>query len=373
MQVEHWGAVPAEDDGGQLTADKYVPTAAKKPKLDEIRQRGEIQPEDNHHLVELKSSLVTQTIEVMKQTEVLQSLIETYSNKNGSSNYLLNPCLMIPEVDFPPENAADLVGGQKFQKPIWFTPTVDTAYSRGDPQPYPEISSHVCRQALRKVMCGMLRLAGFTDCSESAVQLLTDATEEFLRSFIGEYRGFYDAEPRLQKSTVLKLVPLERAYTGVTGTSLTQVHNYYKHKVMARNRVEIGEFNSVLQEYDKLMKESQSSMLHKQHHNEFNGSDFLNILDNSATGSSQSMGGHNTMVGDMLQDLGGSTGSSGTVSSQQMLYGLLDSQISSTSTMTTATSGNGSANGNGNGNGSGASAGASGGHGATTFHATFES
>ncbi|EDX02651.1 uncharacterized protein LOC6525721 [Drosophila yakuba] len=359
MQTEHWGSLPAEDDGVQLTPDKYVPTAAKKPKLDEIRLRGDLQPDEKHHKVELKSALVTQTIEVMKQTEVLQSLIETYSNKNGSSNYLLNPCLMIPEVDFPPENAAELVGSQKFQKPIWFTPSVDTAYSRGDPQAYPEISSSACRQAMRKVMCGMLRLAGFTDCSESAVQLLTDATEEFLRSFIGEYRGYYDSQPRLQKSTVLQLVPLERAHVALTGTSLTQVHNYYKHKVLARNRVEIGEFNSVLQEYDKLMKESQSSM--QKQHNEFNGHDFLNILDNSATGSSQSIGG-NLAMGDMLQDLGGSTGSSGTVSSQQMLYGLLDGQISSNTSNMTGTSGNGSTGGNGNGNGATVS----------NFHATFE-
>ncbi|XP_052849661.1 uncharacterized protein LOC128260570 [Drosophila gunungcola] len=359
MQVEHWGSLPTEDDGVQLTPDKYVSTAAKKPKLDEIRLRGEPQPNEKHHKLELKSALVTQTIEVMKQTEVLQSLIETYSNKNGSSNYLLNPCLMIPEVDFPPENAAELVGSQKFQKPIWFTPTVDTAYSRGDPQSYPEISSSTCREAVRKVMCGMLRLTGFTDCSESAVQLLTDATEEFLRSFIGEYRGYYDAQPRLQKSTVLQLAPLERAHAALTGTSLTQVHNYYKHKVLARNRVEIGEFNSVLQEYDKLMKESQSSM-QKQQNNEFNGHDFLNILDNSATGSSQSIGG-NMAMGDMLQDLGGSTGSSGTVSSQQMLYGLLDGQISSNTSNMTGTSGNGSTSGNGNGVT------------VTNFHATFES
>lgn len=39
----------------------------------------------NSDQIELKSSLVTQTIEVMKQTEVLQSLIDTYSNKNVSS------------------------------------------------------------------------------------------------------------------------------------------------------------------------------------------------------------------------------------------------------------------------------------------------
>ncbi|EDV34175.1 uncharacterized protein Dana_GF21109 [Drosophila ananassae] len=359
MELDHWGTIPLEDDGPQLPPEKGVYTATKKARFDEARANYEHLPKEMRHTVELRSSLVTQTIEVMKQTEVLQSLIETYSNKNGSSNYLLNPCLMIPEVDFPPENAADLVSEQKFQKPIWFTPPVDTAYSRGDPQDYPEISSDTCRQAVRKVMCGMLRLAGFTDCSESAVQVLTDATEEFLRSFVGEYRGCYDSDPRLQKATSLKLLPLERAYTAITGTSLTQVHNYYKHKVIARNRVEIGEFNGVLQEYDKLMKESQSSMQKQQiqQHQDFNGSDFLNILDNSATGSNQSMGGHQ-MVGDMLQELGGSSaGSSGTASSQQqMLYGLLDGQMSSTSN-TAGTSG--ADNGNG--------------HVVNTFHATFDS
>jgi len=46
MQTEHWGSLPAEDDGGQLTPDKYVPTAAKKLKLDEIRQRGDPQPQE---------------------------------------------------------------------------------------------------------------------------------------------------------------------------------------------------------------------------------------------------------------------------------------------------------------------------------------
>lgn len=282
-------------------------------------------------------------------------MVTFITNFQGTSNYLLNPCQMIPEVDFPPENAADLVGEQKFQKPIWFIPTVDTAYSRGDPQPYPEVSSNTCRHSLRKVMCGLLRLAGFTDCSETAVMLLTDAAEEFMRSFITEYRGFYDIDAKLEKSTMLQLLPLEQAYFSMTGTSLTQVHNYYKHKVISRNRAEIGEFNSVLQEYDKLMKESQSSMQkqQQQNHHEFNGNDFLNILEmqpsddggNSGTGSN-SMG---NIVGDMLQELGGSTNSSISLSNvsngqQQMittnaLYGLLEGQInSSNSTVATTNS-----------------------------------
>ncbi|XP_030382306.1 uncharacterized protein LOC115629859 [Scaptodrosophila lebanonensis] len=337
MQTDHWGDLPMDEESGALTPDKYVPTSVKKLKLDEIQRAAQL-PYERSFKIQLKSSLITQTIEVMKQTEVLQSLIDTYSNKNGTSNYLLNPCQMIPEVDFPPENAADLVGEQKFQKPIWFIPSVDTAYSRGEPQSYPEVSSNVCRFALYKVMCGLLRLAGFTDCSESAIMLLTDAAEEFLRSFTSVYRGFYDVDLKLQASTVLHLLPLEQAYTALTGTSLTQVHNYYKHKVIARNRAEIAEFNSVLQDYDKLMKESQSSM---QKHQEFNGNgnDFLNILemqpsdDGSRSGVGNG-GGIGHIVGDMLKDLGGSNATmtmGNMVGQQQMLgsstlYGLLDGQ-----------------------------------------------
>lgn len=202
---------------------------------------------------------------------------------------------------------------------------------------------------MRKVMCGLLRLAGFTDCSESAVILLTDAAEEFMRSFIIEYRDFYDIDDKLEKSTDLQLLPLERAYFSMTGTSLTQVHNYYKHKVISRNRAEINEFTSVLHDYDKLMKESQSSMQkqQQQQHNQhdFNGHDFLNILEmqpgedggSSATGSN-SMG---NIVGEMLQELGGSTNSSISLSNvssgqQQMLnsnalYGLLEGQMNNNS------------------------------------------
>ncbi|XP_032593881.1 uncharacterized protein LOC6564594 isoform X2 [Drosophila grimshawi] len=75
MLRKHWGEI--EEEGSDITLDKYVPTSGKRPKLGEIRQRGDPLPQDKHEKLELKSSLVTQTIEVMKQTEVLQSLIDT--------------------------------------------------------------------------------------------------------------------------------------------------------------------------------------------------------------------------------------------------------------------------------------------------------
>lgn len=47
MQTEHWGALPVDDEtSAAFVPDKYVPTSAKKAKLDEIRQRGELIPLD---------------------------------------------------------------------------------------------------------------------------------------------------------------------------------------------------------------------------------------------------------------------------------------------------------------------------------------
>ncbi|XP_017851148.1 uncharacterized protein LOC108605849 isoform X2 [Drosophila busckii] len=313
MPTEHWGALSDDEDSNPWMPERCVPTSSKKPKLDELDQLDQLLPMDENVIIELNCSLITQTIEVMKQTEMLQSLIDTYSNKNGNSNYLLNPCQMIPEVDFPPENVADLVNESKFQKPIWFIRTEDTSYSRGEPEEVPEISSNCARHILRKVMCGLLRLAGFTDCSETAVLLLTDATEEFLRGFISEYRRRCDNNAKLKKSTKMQLLPLEQASFALTGTSVTQVHNYYKHKVITRNRAEIAEFNGVLQEYYKLMKESQNSMIKHQQHNDFNGGDYLTFELQPGDDGGNSTTGSNSMgiVGEMtMQELGGGSTSS---------------------------------------------------------------
>lgn len=240
--------------------------------------------------------MVTQTIEVKKQTEMLNSLIETYSNKSGTSNYLLNPCQMIPEVDFPPENIADFHNDDKFTKPIWFIPPQHTRFAKGLPQSYPKLNPEVCRASIRKAVCGQLSVAGFTDIAESALVLFTDAIEEFVRNLMLHLKEVHDNDAQRETQTEVEVQSLEKAYYALTNSSLTQVHNFYKHQLVARNRAEISEFNGVMQEYDKLMKESQNQQ------KEELGGDFLNILE---------MGQPNNRAGNSMQDLGGCAGMMG--------------------------------------------------------------
>ncbi|KAL9881651.1 uncharacterized protein LOC119637031 isoform X2 [Glossina fuscipes] len=254
----------------------------------------------------------------MKQTEMLQSLIDTYSNKSGTSNYLLNPCQMIPEVDFPPENAADFISNEKFAKPIWFIPPQDTKFTKGVPQLYPQLNTEICKASLRKAVCGQLRVAGFTDTAESALILFADAIEEFMRNLLQQVREIHANDPKLETKRDIEVKHLEKAYYSMTNTSLTQVHNYFKHHLIARNRSEIEEFNGVLHEYDKLMKESQNMQK-----DEFQETDFMNIFEMPST----SNGGANASS---VQDFSGSVTNSGSTSAtvlhQNNILGLLDNQ-----------------------------------------------
>lgn len=276
MKRTLWGTATEKHEDSLF--NKLVSQSVKQQKLMEAN-KNKPKPKELQVCVKVKNPLVTQTIEVMKQTEMLQSLIETYSNKSGSNNYLLNPCQMIPQVDFPPENATDFVNDDKFIKPLWFIPPNQTDFTRGVPKEYPQINKQVCKESLRKAICGQLCIAGFTDAAESALVLFTDALEEFIRNFILQIKDIQINE-YADRQPSIDILTLERAYYALTSTSLTAIHNYFKNNLIARNRSEIREFRGVLQEYDKLMKESQNM----QKGGPFQESDFMNFLDFTATG-----------------------------------------------------------------------------------------
>ncbi|XP_075155752.1 spt7 [Haematobia irritans] len=310
-----WGEFTEDEKPQQNDVSKMVPVSAKRLKLSEVQNQMPVEVSKNV-TVKVKNPLVTQTIEVMKQTEMLQSLIDTYSNKSGTSNYLLNPCQMIPEVNFPPENVADFVSDDKFTKPIWFVPPQDTNFAKGVPQHYPQVTSDICRASLRKAVCGQMRVAGFTDTAESALILFADACEEFILNLMQSVREVHANDEKLETQRDIEVKNLEKAYYSMTNNSLTQVHNYFKHHLIAKNRMEIAEFNGVFQEYDKLMKESQ-----RMQKEEFHEGDFMNIFEIPSTSD-----GNNLNVQDFSSSTTGNISNNVNIVSQNTLMNLLDGQ-----------------------------------------------
>lgn len=220
-------------------------------------------------------------------------------------------------MDFPPENAVDFTRDIKYMKPIWYTPKVPSNFSKGVPIAYPQINQDICKAAIRKAICGQLRIAGFTDAANSAIILFTDAVEEFVRNFMEKIHETHRCmNVRLEAQRDINIMQLEKAYYSMTNNSILQIHNYFKHNLITRNRTEINEFKGALSEYDKLMKESQ-----RLQNNKYHESEFMNIFDiasasssSSANYNTMSVGENNGLIPDVLNISGCSINSYGQLS-----------------------------------------------------------
>lgn len=192
----------------------------------------------------------------MHQTEMIRTLIDTYSS--GSNNdYVLNPCQMaMPNIDYPAKYAANLnKSNDRFQKPIWFIPHEESDFVRGVPKKSMKIAKPAVEVGLRKCISGLLRVAGFTETNESALVMMVDALDQFYKLLLENTRSVLLNEEREEENKI-DILTLEKGYFGLTKQSLTSLHNYYKHENIHRNKTEITEFKETFQEYDKLLQEN---------------------------------------------------------------------------------------------------------------------
>ncbi|XP_055606428.1 uncharacterized protein LOC129754399 [Uranotaenia lowii] len=254
MKRKHWGSFEdGSDRKKEVQSSEIVLPMTKMEKFQQIKLPYTITREKR---IPLKNPLVTQTIEVMNQTEMIQTLIDTYSTKSGYS-YILNPCQLMPNIDFPPANTADLSRNEKITRPFWFVNPHDSKFTRGEPKNYPRLTRPVLMQALRKVICGLLRVAGFSEINESALIMAVDGMDQYMRLICEAMRDVLVSDGR-ETESCLDVVTLERGFHGVTKRSITSLHNYYK-EITNKNKNEIREFKDIFQEYDKLLQENHLS------------------------------------------------------------------------------------------------------------------
>jgi STAGA complex 65 subunit gamma len=137
-----------------------------------------------------------------------------------------------------------------FSKPLWFCKP-----STGTPPPknYAQLTKPVVLEVLKKALCGLLKVAGFTEIDESALIMFVDAIDEFYKSFMENAR--FMAVDREVQSPELDVTTLEKAYVNLSNKSLTTLHNYFK-EILRTNRQEIAEFKEAEFEYEKLLHEN---------------------------------------------------------------------------------------------------------------------
>ncbi|KFB37256.1 AGAP000250-PA-like protein [Anopheles sinensis] len=274
MKRTHWGSFEDSSDTRKETeASQIVLPISKMEKFQQIKLPYIITREKR---VPLKNPLVTQTVEVMKQTEMIQTLIDTYSTKSGC-NYILNPCQLMPTVHFPSSNVVDLTRAEKITRPLWFVNPASSAFTRGDPKNFVKLSKPAVLQALRKAACGLLCMEGFSEINESALIMIVDGLDQFLRLEVESMRSVVMEDSR-EVGAVADVLMVERMYHSVGRTSVCDLHNYYK-RLMRKNRTEVREFKDIYQEYDRLLQENQLSVQNMQKLGDSQEDDYMSFLD----------------------------------------------------------------------------------------------
>ncbi|XP_053662847.1 uncharacterized protein LOC128711976 [Anopheles marshallii] len=280
MKRNYWGKmVDGADTCKELGANDIVLTMSKMDKFQQIKLPYTITREKR---VPLKNPLVTQTVEVMKQTEMIQTLIDTYSTKSGC-NYILNPCQLMPTVHFPSSNVVDLTRMEKITRPFWFVLPDETPFTRGTCKNFVKLSKPVVLQALRKAACGLLCMEGFSEINESALIMIVDGLDQYLRLLTSALRTAYTEQDE-EIGPVPTLVMVERMHQSIGRSSMYHLHNYYK-KLMNKNRDEVREFKDIYQEYDRLLQENQLSVQNMQKLGDLKEEDYMNFLDQQSHSS----------------------------------------------------------------------------------------
>jgi STAGA complex 65 subunit gamma len=197
----------------------------------------------------IKNALVTQTVETINQTESIKCIMDTYLDPScqlGSSQ-------LMPNIDFPASNSAKMKEESVFSKPVWFCQP--KPLSTLSPKNYTELTKPTVLEALKKSLCGLLKMSGFTEIDDSALKMYVDGIDEFYKSIMENVRDVMIAEDR-EKENMLDILILEKAYTNLSNKSLTTLHNYFKDEIIKSNRDEINEFKDIFQEYDKMLHEN---------------------------------------------------------------------------------------------------------------------
>uniref|UniRef100_A0A336KR36 CSON013177 protein n=1 Tax=Culicoides sonorensis TaxID=179676 RepID=A0A336KR36_CULSO len=251
-RVKHWGEFEASQDHEMKVVKISTSKIAQLQEVMEKESNGDSQDTNRvYKKLLIKNALVSQALEVNQQTEMISSLLDTYSN----NKFNFQP---MPNIDFPPSNSAIIDKDRVFQKPIWFIRPIESNFTKGIPKDYDNrITKATVIPAIKKSVCGLLKMAGFAEANSSALVTYVDAVDQFYKYFMEQVRiAVNEQSTHGDTCTEIDIMALEKAYFTMTSKSLTQLHNHFKSDIYVRNRQEIAQYKESMNEYNKLLQEN---------------------------------------------------------------------------------------------------------------------
>lgn len=253
MKRNHWGEFTEK-----VQNDEEL---AKKSELDKqvmFEKRSELKILHSSVFFELKekkinlqhkNSAVNQIVGLKKKQELIEELIETSQTDQYTFQQVV-PTLQTTLDVFPkvlpssvPKNLSNL---------NCFISTVSSDFTTGKPKNVQKINKKCAELALRKSICGLVRITDFTEVKSSALQLLVDATDHFYKELMESIVNVLTNDNR-DTETEIDVLTFEKAYFNLTSESSTIFINYFKNDIYNRHQRTAIEFTDKVSELKNIV------------------------------------------------------------------------------------------------------------------------
>lgn len=216
-----------------------------------------------------KNQTVNQIVGLKHKQEMIQELIDTSQSDQYSFQQIV-PILKESIESIP--SKITLKHNEKFNK-LCFIPPKPTPFTTGKPKEIQKVNKNCVQLALKKSICGLVRVTDYTNISESALTMFSDATDHFFKSLMESIVTVLTNDDR-ETETDVDLLTFERAYFSLTGDSSTVFFNYFKKEIIDKHQQTADAFTSKVSEL-KTIVDNQQSALHEMSQPDFYQSFFV--------------------------------------------------------------------------------------------------
>lgn len=144
----------------------------------------------------------------------------------------------------------------KFNK-ICFIPPNATEFTAGKPKEIQKVNKNCVQKAIKKSICGLTRLTDYTETTDSALTMLTDAADHFLKTLMESIVTMLTNDDR-EMETDVDLITFERAYFALTGDSATTFFNYFKREIHDKHQETVSAFTEKVSELKTICENNQT-------------------------------------------------------------------------------------------------------------------
>lgn len=169
-------------------------------------------------------------------------------------------------IDVIPAHIPTARHNDKFNK-ICFIPPTKTSFTTGKPKEIQKVNKTCAKLALKKSICGLTSLTDYTETTQSALTMFTDAVDHFYKSLMESIVDRLTNEDR-ETETDVDLLTFERAYFAVTGDSTLTFFNYFKTEIHDKHQETVSNFTEKVSELRSVI-ESRESVLCDVHQPDF--------------------------------------------------------------------------------------------------------